>query len=209
MSQSTAQKPNPIAAGTKGPVTRVGDTSHAAATPVAEAAPKVAPAPLVSSQEVTQATPKASAPATKLTAPLPRVRLEGYWHTRFDYSVPRGTNHADLLRPDYWQHVASQFKQGDTITARAEDGSWRADFEVVSADRLWAKVFQLGFWDLTKSHENMPKTQEEEYDVLYSPMDKFFIIKKGQENLPALKTGFQTKLEAYQWLDGHLKAINT
>lgn len=209
MNEALAKKPNPLSAGTKGPVTRVGDPISTNPGPHAPAESSVKTAPPARNEEVSNVQPKAQAALAKLTAPLPRVRLEGYLHNKFDYSVPRGTNHAELLRPDYWQHVANQFKQGDTITARAEDGSWRADLEVVSADRLWAKVYMLGFWDLTKSHENMPKTQEEEYDVLYSPMDKFFIIKKGQENLPALKTGFQTKLEAYQWLDGHLKAINT
>lgn len=214
MSQATAQKP-PLTTGAKGPVTKVGESTGtngvapAAAKPDAPAAPvKAAESPLKGNAESVPAAAVTPTKAPKRHAAVPRLRLEGYLHNRFDFSVERGISHTELLSPDYWMHVAAQFKPGDTIIARSEDGTWRYDLEVVNADRLWAKVHPLGFWDFTKTFADMPKTQEEEYDTLWNAVDKYFIVKKGQENMPALKTGFTTKLEAYQWLDGHLKALN-
>lgn len=144
----------------------------------------------------------------KLVLQVSRFALQGSLHNKWDVTAEAGTTLEDVLETDYWKHVAAQIRPHDEITVIAEDGSWRAVLFVVGADRLWARVYKLEYHDLTAAYEGMPKTQEEEYNVLYSSIKKFYIFKKGNEGMPPLKDGFQTRLEAYQWLDGYLKTLN-
>lgn len=137
-----------------------------------------------------------------------RISLAGYLHQTYDVTAERGTELIDIIEPDFWKHVAAKLRPYDTIHVLAEDGSWYARLLVVSADRLWAKVYKLEFHDLTSASKNRPQTQEEEYDVTWTAFGKFAVQKKGNEGLPPLKDGFQTKLEAFTWLDGHLKTLN-
>lgn len=160
-------------------------------------------------------TPAKSVTAQMIPIPRPkkaiseaRIQLQGNWHNAWDVTVERGTILEDVLDTDYWKHIAVKLRPHDTIEVLAEDGSWYARLLVINADRLWARVFKLEYHDLTNSHEGMPKTQEEEYDITWTSMGKYALIKKGGQGLPSLKDGFQTKLEALTWLDGHLRTLN-
>ena len=140
--------------------------------------------------------------------PEGRLRPVGYLHNHWDVTAERQTTIDDLLRADFWVHTARYFKPLDQITAFSEDGSWYARFIITACDRLWAKVVLLEHKDLTAANDKLPRTQEEDYDCTWSAIGKFAIVKKDQTNVGPIKDGFQTRLEAYTWLDQHLKTIN-
>jgi hypothetical protein len=136
-----------------------------------------------------------------------RITLTGYLRNSWDITVERGTILSDILDPEYWAHVASKLRPHDTLHVICEDGSWYARLFVINADRLWAKLHVLEQHDLTVSQHDMPQTQEEAHEVTWlSSIAKYVVIRRSDRAL--LKYGFQTKLEAFQWLDGHLKTIN-
>lgn len=184
--------------------------------------PRVTPA-------VPPAAPKAAEPKPAETSPAPavasnmqvadspksnkkvqqnRVQLQGYLHNSWDVVAERGTELRDVLTPEYWLHVAVNLKPQDTVTVIAEDGTWYARLLVLSCDRLWAKVFKLEFHDLTSSYTDMPKTLEEEYEVVWTVANQYAVIKKSLRGQPPLKENFQSKIDAYQWLQGHLQTLN-
>lgn len=146
---------------------------------------------------------------TKKSINESRIQIAGYLHNQFDVTAEQDTTLEDVLEVDYWKHIAGKLKPLDQITVISEDGTWYARLLVISTDRLWARMYKLEYHDLTKSYENMPKTQEDEYDITWTTISKFGIRKKGNEGKGLLKDGFNTKLEAYQWLDGHLKTLNS
>lgn len=135
-----------------------------------------------------------------------RLRSAGELHNVWDETAQRGTTLEDVKDKDYWKHVARNIKPHDEIIVISEDGAWRAHLFVNNADVVWAVVTVLDYKDL--ANQERPQTQEEEYDITWTSFGKFAITKKGNEHLGPLKDGFQTKVEAYTWLDGHLKTIN-
>lgn len=191
----------------------IGDALEAVRTPANPTPTKSEDAPVKAiAPAVKPAANTAPAPAApKLTKKLPnaRIQVSGYLHNKWDVTADRGTLLEDVLNPDYWTHVASQFKPQDQIEVLCEDGSWYARLIVINADRLWAKCYKLEFHDLTTGFENMPSRMEEDYVVDWNAIGRYFIYKKSQRGEPPLKDGFETRLEAYQWLDGHLKSIKT
>lgn len=149
-----------------------------------------------------------AAPTRKRTLSITRMRTAGYLHNTWDVTVEHGTTVDDVKSPDFWRHVAAQFKLLDQITVVCEDGSWEASLRVLLCDALWAKVGVRSYHDWTKVNTDVPRRQEEDYDISWNVIGNFTITKKGLEGQPPVKDGFHTKLEAYQWLDGHLKTLN-
>lgn len=177
------------------------------------AQPSATPQPVAEKVATVEAVATTPAPSVapvraKRQLAMPRLQLSGYLHNSWDVTVDRDTALTDVLQHDFWVHVANKFKPHDTITVISEDGAWYARLLVINADRLWAKMYLLESHDLTSSYKDMPLTQEEEYDTPWTSLGKYAIVKKNQHGLPPLKDGFQTKFEAFAWLDGHLKTIN-
>lgn len=130
----------------------------------------------------------------------------GYTRNSWDAIAARGVTLADVLVPEYWLHIAQQLRPNDKIEILCEDGTWWAQLFVINADRTWAKVHVLNNHDLTQARTNQPLREEDNYDVDWTPSGKWTITKKSQKGQPPLKDGFLSKLEALQWLDGHIKS---
>lgn len=193
----------------------IGDALHAIAAPALKST--AAKAPITRSE--------LPAPSQKLSPPKPvavpsgvarikrtgqpaRLQIKGYLHNSWDFTAERGTLVTDVLDPDFWKHTAGQFKPFDEVTVIAEDGAWKAYLTVAACDKQWARMFLEAHYDLTASYENMPKTQWEEFEICWTVMGKYGVRKKGNGGLPVLKDGFETQIDAYTWLDGHLKTLN-
>lgn len=161
---------------------------------------------------------QASAPAPKaVAAPLavkkPVVALNqtrlseaSFRRTEWCVTAPQGTIFEDILVTDYWRNVGQMLKPCDMIDVVTEDGAWYARLIVISSDRLWAKVTTILHVDLTAAKRDMPSTDFDNHDIIWKgPMSKFAVIRK--KDSAALKDGFTSKLDAMQWLDGHLKSL--
>lgn len=131
----------------------------------------------------------------------------GYTRNSWEFIAARGVTLADVIIPEYWLHFAQQLRPNDKIEVICEDGTWYAQLLVINADRTWAKVHVLSHHDLTQARSDTPARAEDEYDVDWTPSGKWTITKKSQKGQPPLKDGFLSRLEAYQWLDGHIKSI--
>jgi hypothetical protein len=133
-----------------------------------------------------------------------RMKSGEFVRTLYVITAEKGTTRKDLLEPEYWSHVAAQFKPYDRLEVRVDDETFFAEYLVLSCGRTWAKVLELSF----KSLDSAPVTTE-------GDMDEFIITWKG----PALKWCviresdkeiIKDKLEkddATKFLAGYLKTI--
>jgi hypothetical protein len=60
-----------------------------------------------------------------------------------------GVTLEDMLKPEYWAHVAAQLTTGDKIEVRPVAGEWYAELYVRSVGAVAARVVVLGKWDLS------------------------------------------------------------
>lgn len=127
----------------------------------------------------------------------------------FVADVPPGTTDDQLTDKNsnsMWANVAKQLKAGDTITARAEDGSFRAELEVafVSGYEVHCKILYRIDHEppaLTPTGE----TGNEPFYIQLCGPKRFCIIERATgdvkfENIP-------TKLQAEKELSDYLRAL--
>lgn len=116
-----------------------------------------------------------------------------------------GVGLEDILKPDYWTHVASRFKPGSRIDVQSADGSWYALLIVRAASRLEAITQALIYTELGAA---TPVTSEESpYEVKWrGPAKRFGVIRK--EDGGVMIDELQTKESAAQWLKNHIASLS-
>lgn len=106
----------------------------------------------------------------------------------------------DLLKPDYWAHVAKRLKAGDRIEAVPEDRHYFAEFFVLGASANWAKLVLLREVTIIKDNES---TVEEGFKVAFAGKHKWRVT-QGTE---ILSKDHDDKASAEQWLKDHKKEM--
>lgn len=112
-----------------------------------------------------------------------------------------GTTLEQILKPDYWMHVARDLKMFDHIEAIVEDGSAYYELLVVSVGRTEARVAVLNKVDLSSVPQGL--LSESEYSIGWGGPHAKHRIKRGNE---VIKDGFESRDLAEQWLKNHLQA---
>jgi len=112
----------------------------------------------------------------------------------------------DLLRPEYWAHIAPRFTSGDMIEAVWEDSSRYAQLYVLRAELDLVSVALLYKVDLAKTPSTRDFSEEEFYEVKWKgPLHKFTVVRKsdGKE----LAKEFKTKHEAEEFIVDYKKDL--
>lgn len=127
--------------------------------------------------------------AVKITA----AALHPAEYARTVYMV-RVENHvlvADLLKPAFWTHVAAQLKKLDRVEVVPEDGSWYAEFMVLSVSANTARVVPLRVIQV----DGTPISAIEDYYVKWGNAGtKFRVHRKADKAIMA--SGFDTSEDA-------------
>ena len=84
-----------------------------------------------------------------------RMESAEYKRTTWVAIATPGSTPIDLMRPEYWAHVAEKMKVWDKIEIRANDGAWYAEVVVVDVSRQWARINPLLVVDLTTKDVSM------------------------------------------------------
>ena len=58
-----------------------------------------------------------------------------------------GTTIDDVLRPEYWAHIATKLRRGDIIIAMPDCGTFRLELTVIDTASLSANVRELHRWE--------------------------------------------------------------
>jgi len=134
-----------------------------------------------------------------------RFKQAEYERTAYVVTAFENTDPEDLLNPAYWAHVAAKLKAWDRIEARANDGTWLAEYLVLGVDRAWAKLAMLNKWALTTPDVSLSQDAKSAYEVYWNgPADKWSVKRTSDQEKQA--SGFNTKGEAQTWVTERLKA---
>ena len=135
-----------------------------------------------------------------------RMKEGQYERTVWVITAHENTEPEDLVDPAYWSHVASKLRPWDRIEARANDGTWYAEFLILEAGRNWARAVMLTVHKLTNSDVALSQaTAQSPYEVSYrGPHDKWSVIRKGDREV--MHAGEQTQGGAVNWMVERLKA---
>lgn len=147
-------------------------------------------------------------PAVVVATQLDAARFKGAEFQRAQWVV---TAHAhnqpeDLLRPDYWAHVAARLGPWHHIEARANDGSWYAEYLVLEAGRAWARVHMLHSWRLTTADVALSQAARmSPYEIVFRGPDGLWsVVRKSDRAI--VHQNEQTEGGALDWVNERLKA---
>ena len=154
--------------------------------------------------ENSQATPRSVMPG--------RVKLAESARNYWVVTVEQGTTREEILKPEFWALVGKTFRPYDRIELRADDGTFFAEYLVLSADRAWAKVEELRWVALGTKDVSLTQAAGADLRARYKvewrgPHLKHCVERKDGANVERLKEGFSDKAEATVWLESHLKTI--
>lgn len=119
-------------------------------------------------------------------------------------TVEQGTVELDILRPEYWAHIAHMLKQGDRIEVECEDLSYFAELYVKHVGKGWAQVTTLRFVNLDIVQEK-PQV-DPEYTVQYKgKISKWCVIRTKDKTM--VHEGAESQSQAVAWMTDHMKAM--
>lgn len=152
----------------------------------------------------TQATPRNVMPGRVKTAEAAR--------NTWVVTVEQGVTREDIKRPEFWSLVSKTFRAYDRIEVRSDDGSFFAEYLVLTADRAWAKVHELRYETLGTQDVSLTAAHladlRQRYAVKWNgPHLKHCVERTVDGKVERLKEGCQDKAEAQTWLDDHLKTV--
>ncbi len=104
-----------------------------------------------------------------------------------------GTSLDAMLQPDYWAHVAKNFRPGYLIEVRSPDGEWFAELYVRSVMDTGVSVAVLRKHVFEASTPSAPV----EVDVKFRGDKKWSVVRKSDRTV--LVEGLETKGAAEDW----------
>lgn len=136
-----------------------------------------------------------------------RIKSGDFVRTFYVATAHENTEPQDLLRPEYFAHVAAQFKPRDRIEVWADDGSWIADLVVMGASRNSADVRLLNTYQINSAHSPGDTPSElQSYFVKHRGVhSQWSVIRKADNHV--VFEGGSSRAVADAWLTNHLKAF--
>lgn len=133
-----------------------------------------------------------------------RFRPADYQRTVWFANAETGMIPEDLLDPAAWGLVAEQLQPFHRIEVIADCGEWWAEYLVVDATKVWAKVELLRKWarpDAALARD----PQKAEYKVMNRGIKKWSVVRLGDNAV--IRDGFPTREAAEEHLEAHQKAM--
>lgn len=120
-------------------------------------------------------------------------------------TVEEGTQPEDMMRPEYWAHVAAKMRRFQAFEIVDECGEWIARAYVAECGRNWARIVIDGVTMLAGEAPDVGPDPREAFKVEYRAHQKYRI--RRLEDGAIIAEGIETKAEAHKRLDEHMKAL--
>jgi len=132
-----------------------------------------------------------------------RIKELGHWQNWHTVNAQIGTTRENILKEEYWAHVAQKINRGDMLFVRADDGEWVAEYYVTDCSRTWVKVFELNWWPLVtlKISESVKDGLEYHW---FGNQHQCGVIRTSDGT--AMVKGLRSKEAALEWIVNHNKA---
>jgi hypothetical protein len=139
-----------------------------------------------------------------------RIGNAEHKRTIWDVDAAAGDTLLDLLRPDYWSHVARNLRPKDRIEVICEDNSYFAELYVFEASSNWAKVGLLRYDVFAENAAQHGVTAQgtPEYKITHGGnVHKWRVIRTADGECITKNQPFTTQREAEEWLFEYRKAL--
>lgn len=136
-----------------------------------------------------------------------RFQVSDFMVNRFDAQIEPGITREQLLRQEYWSHVAGRVTPYSEITARWDDGSHYAKLLVLDSGPGWVKVQILHWWDLdapdTVDTQSTPASADD-FEIIYKGAKlKHIVLRKSDQKV--IHEGEARKSGAEEWLRNYIE----
>jgi len=142
----------------------------------------------------------------------PDLKLADYNRNRFLAKPPEGTTIEDILKPEFWAHVARQFTLGggDIIEVQPMGGAFYAELIVAECRKVGlaheVRLVKLNYVPLVEE----PKAQTggggggsvSEYLTMYRGPERKHTVTRRSDNA-VISEGHATKQDAQKWLEDY------
>lgn len=137
----------------------------------------------------------------------PMLRRAEHTNTTWSLRVLAGTPFEEVLRPEFWAHVAQKgIVPNDKIDLHPEEGHYNAELRVRDVGPNWLKVHVIYKDDYV---EQLTRSDDDEfpgYSIEWKgPVRRFSVIRQSDKT--AIGSEFANKQTARLWLVEHMKAM--
>lgn len=120
------------------------------------------------------------------------------WNVKPEFGTPMDA----MLDPAYWAHVSAKLRRGDIINVLPEDNTYFAQFLVLEAGKLFAKVVKTPMCFDIKPAQMLNIEVPKGYEIKFRGPRKWSVL-RGTD---VLKEDLE-KSDAERWLSDHVKAM--
>jgi hypothetical protein len=133
-------------------------------------------------------------------AQVPAFQPAEQFRQTWIFTAPIDHTIEDMLRPEYWMHVADKLRHYAHVECYAEDGTFYAEFLVVGKTANTARMALLNKVDLRAVTEPIDMAKElEAYVIRYAgPTNGFNVVRRADGRI--MRGGLLTEQEARTWL---------
>jgi hypothetical protein len=133
-----------------------------------------------------------------------RCKQADYVRNLFVISPEFGTDLEDVLKPEYFAHVAPDLKPWSKIEVHPDDETYYAELLVRSSGRNWAVVSVLTKVDLAPKAEEVKPADG--YQISWGgPHQKYRVIRLADKEVVSKE--HTDAVAAQKWLGEHVKAM--
>jgi hypothetical protein len=127
-----------------------------------------------------------------------QLKQAEFVRTSYAATPEHGVSVDDVLVPEFWAHVAKQFKVGDRIEVKPDGADWLAEFYVLKVDVHGVHLVLLNKYELVASNKAPAVANDDEYEINFGGAAKWRVIRKSDREV--MVKGLGSKAECETWL---------
>ena len=127
-----------------------------------------------------------------------QLKQAEFVRTAYAATPEHGASVDDILVPEFWAHVAKQFKPGDRIEVKPDGADWLAELYVLKTDVHGLHVALLNKYDLVPANTAPVVANDDEYEINFGGAAKWRVIRKSDREV--MVKGLGSKAECESWL---------
>lgn len=127
-----------------------------------------------------------------------QLKQAEFVRTAYAATPEHGASVDDILAPEFWAHVAKQFKAGDRIEVKPDGADWLAELYVLKVDVHGVHLALLNKYELSAVNKAPAVANDDEYEINFGGAAKWRVIRKSDREV--MVKGLASKAECETWL---------
>lgn len=120
-----------------------------------------------------------------------RFALAEHMRAIYFVTVEESIKPEDVLRPDFWRHVASQLKPYDLIEVAVDSCEWRMQLLICDVWHCGARVIEMNRFDMSGQEEEDQSVGDDLRVKWRGPVNKWCVVRTSDGVI--LRAGLETK----------------